>query len=175
MRRAGVRRAGVLAALLAAVAVAAGCGGTSEEDRVRETVAKAAARAEKRDLEGLGRFLDAGFTDGEGRDKAGLLELVSGYLERRRGVVVHVLGCRVLEVDPAGRASVEFEVSLSHGAAEVLRKLIRWSGTYYRFSAGLVRDPAGEWRFAAAAWEEIPLTDLFPESLAVLKELFPDL
>ena len=175
MSRAGRRREGVLAALLAAVALAAGCGGRTDEDRVRETVSKAAARAEKRDLEGLGRFLDAGFASGDGRDKAGTLALVAGYLERRRGVVVHVLACRVDGIDPAGRASVEFEVALSHGAAEVLRKLIRWSGTYYRFAAELVRDAAGEWRFAAADWEEIPLTDLFPESLAVLKELFPDI
>ena len=175
MSRDGRRRAGALAALLALVAVAAGCGGPSEEDRVRETVSKAAARAEKRDLEGLGRYLDAGFESGDGRDKAGTLALVAGHLERRRGVVVHVLGCRVTGIDPAGRASAEFEVALSHGAAEVLRKLIRWSGTYYRFAAELVRDAAGEWRFAAAEWEEIPLTDLFPESLAVLKELFPDI
>lgn len=167
-------RARALAAFLAA-AVAAGCGGPTEEDRVRETVSKAAARAEKRDLEGLGRYLDAGFESGDGRDKDGTLKLVAGYFERRRGVVVHVLGCRVAGIDPAGRATVEFEVALSHGAAEVLRKLIRWSGTYYRFAAELVRDAAGEWRFAAADWEEIPLTDLFPESLAVLKELFPDL
>lgn len=175
MSRDGRRRAGALAALLASVAVAAGCGGPSEEGRVRETVSKAAARAEKRDLEGLGRYLDAGFESGDGRDKAGTLALVAGHLERRRGVVVHVLGCRVTGIDPAGRASAEFEVALSHGAAEVLRKLIRWSGTYYRFAAELVRDAAGEWRFAAAEWEEIPLTDLFPESLAVLKELFPDI
>jgi hypothetical protein len=66
-------------------------------------------------------------------------------------------------------------VSLSHGAAEVLRKLIRLSGEYYRFLAEVRKDSDGQWRFVSAEWSSIGLTDLLPESFEILKELFPDI
>jgi hypothetical protein len=46
---------------------------------------------------------------------------------------------------------------------------------YYRFELELRKDVSGEWRFAYAGWEEIGLGDLLPESLAILRKLFPEL
>ncbi len=175
MSRATAGGLAVLAAFFVVGILAPACGGPSEEDHIREVIEKAAARAEKRDVEGLMRFLAADYEDGEGRDREATARLVAGYLDRYRGVVVHVLGARVGEIAPDGRAPVEFEIALSHGAAEMLRKLIRWSGATYRFEADLRKDERGEWRLVYADWDEIPLAGLFPESLAVLKELFPGL
>jgi len=66
-------------------------------------------------------------------------------------------------------------MSFSHGAAEVLRKLIRYTGEYYRFRFDLDKTGKGEWRFAYAEWQSVDLLDLFPESREILRKLFPDL
>lgn len=173
------RRAGVVAA----VPLAAGllclltsfCGRPSEAARVRELLERSAARAERRDVGGLMDLFAPDYKDFEGRDKAGTVRLVTDHLARYRGVVVHVLGVEVGTIGPDGRTEVTCDVALSHGAAEILRKLIRIGSEYYRFRLELRRDPAGEWRFTYAEWEPIDLADLFPESLTILKKLFPEL
>ena len=164
-----------LPALLGVCLLVHACGGPSAEARIREVLKESAAKAEKRDIPGLLEFLADDYADGEGRDKEATARLVAGYLDRFRGIVVHVLGARVGEPGPDARIGVEFEVVLSHGAAEVLRKLIRVTGEYYRFEAELRQDAHGAWRYTYAAWEPLDLSGLFPESLAILKELFPGL
>ena len=175
MRR---ERAGAVLAALALTALAilaAGCGSPSEEARIRGLLKRAAALAEARELDALRGLFAPDYEDFQGRGVDDTLRLVSGHLDRYRAVVIHLLGARVGGVDPEGRASVEFEVSLSHGAAEVLRKLIRLSGEYYRFLADVRKDGDGQWRFVSAEWSSIGLTDLLPESFEILKELFPDI
>jgi len=164
-----------LAALLGVCLLVQACNGPSAEARIREVLKESAAKAEKRDLAGFMEFLAADYADGDGRDREATARLVAGYLDRFRGIVIHVLGARVGTPGPDGRIGVDFEVVLSHGAAEVLRKLIRVTGEYYRFEAEFRQDARGAWRYTYAAWEPLGLADLFPESLAVLKELFPGL
>ena len=164
-----------LPALLGVCLLIHSCGPPSAEARIREVLKESAAKAEKRDIPGLLEYLADDYSDGNGRDKEATARLVAGYLDRFRGIVVHVLGARVGEPGPDGRIGVAFEVVLSHGAAEVLRKLIRVTGEYYRFEAELRQDARGAWRYTYAAWEPLGLADLFPESLTVLKELFPGL
>ena len=163
------------AALAAALALGMSCAEASDEDLIRELVEEAAARAEERDVEALGALFAADYEDFEGRDAAGTVRLIADHLARRRGVVVHVLGVRVGAVGTDGRAEVESEVALSHGAAEMLRRLVRFGGEYYRFRIEAIRVASGEWRFAYAEWRAVGTVDLFPESLAVLRKLFPDL
>lgn len=173
--RKGRTGAGLAALAFAALAfLATGCGSPSEEGRIRALLKKACALAEERDLVALRPLFSPEYEDFEGRDVDGTVRLVSGHLDRYRSVVVHLLGARVGEIGPDGRASVEFEISLSHGAAEVLRKLIRYSGEYYRFQADVRRSDEGDWLFTYAEWSSIGLADLLPESLEVLRELFPD-
>jgi hypothetical protein len=164
--------AGVLAA---ASGLAVCCGKPSDEARIRELLERSVSLAEKRDVRTLAGLFAPDYRDFEGRDIEGTVGLVTGYLNRYHGVVIHLLGARVELIDPDGGASVECELSLSHGAAEVFRKLIRYAGEYYRFSIGLSKTERGVWRFTYAEWRSIGFTDLLPESLAVLKELFPDL
>jgi hypothetical protein len=64
---------------------------------------------------------------------------------------------------------------LSSGAAEVFRKLIRYAGDYYRISLRLKKSPDAHFQVEFASWESVRLDELLPESLNVLKKLFPDL
>jgi hypothetical protein len=174
MRLAGDPRRAA-AGIILAVILALSCGAPTEESRIRALVKDAAARAEKRDVAGLMRLFAADYRDFQGRDTAGTERLVGDYLGRYRSVIIHPLGIRIGAVDADGTASLECEIVLSHGAAEVLRKLIRVVGEYYRFRMDVRRTGPGEWRFTSAAWESIGLEELFPESLRVLRELFPGL
>lgn len=162
-------------ALAAACLLAAGCGTPSEEARIKEFLKKSVVLAEKREVGALMEHFSPDYSDFEGRDKAGAERLVGDYLGRFRGIVIHLLSARVDGPGPDGRAAVECEMSFSHGAAEVLRKLIRYTGEYYRFRFDLDKTGKGEWRFAYAEWQPVDLLDLFPESREILRKLFPDL
>jgi hypothetical protein len=170
-RSAGFRAA---ALMIAATLLAPACGGgPTREERIRAVLEEAVSRANHRDVAGLMALCGPDYADFEGRDAARTRELVGGYFGRYRGIVIHLLGVRIDPAGPDGRVPVECEVSLSHGAAEVLRKLIRYAGSFYRFRFELRREPRAGWRFASAGWEEIGPAGLFPESLDLLKELFP--
>lgn len=151
------------------------CGKPSEESRIRGVLEEAISRAEKRDLTALMALVAPDYEDFQGRDAAGTQRLVTGYLDRYHGVVLHLLGARIGEPGPDGRVTVECEIVMSHGAAEVLRKLIRFTGEYYRFRIDLRKTETAHWRFAYAEWESIGLDGLFPESLELLRKLFPGL
>jgi hypothetical protein len=173
-------KAGKASFLLALVLAAAGffpsaCGAPSEETRIKEFLKKSVAKAEAKQIGALMESFSPEYSDFEGRDKADTERLIVDYLGRFRGIVIHLLSARVDGPGPDGRAAVECEMSFSHGAAEVLRKLIRYTGEFYRFRFDLNKTGDGEWRFAYADWQSVSLTDLFPESLKILKELFPGL
>lgn len=163
------------AALAAAVLLMPACRTPSEEARIHAVLEEAVARAGKRDVAGLVGLCASDYADFQGRDAARTRDLIGDTLDRNRGVVVHLLGARIGEPGPNGLVPVDCEVSLSHGAAEVLRKLIRYAGSTYRFHFEMRQEPRAGWRFVSAAWEEVGLTGLFPESLDILKELFPGL
>jgi hypothetical protein len=171
------RRVLFAAALSAAAlwAIAASCAAPSEEARIRGTLKEAVSAAEKKDLDALRAYFAPDYSDFEGRDTEGTLRLVTDHLDRYRGIVIHLLGARLEALEPDGRASVTCEISLSHGAAEVLRKLIRYAGEYYRFRIDLQKTGPREWRFVYAEWRSIGLTELSAESLGILKKLFPGL
>lgn len=168
-------RASRLAAALALLGALTACGAPSDESRIRGLLKEAAARAEKRDVARLMELFTPEYRDARGRDRAATARLVQDDLDRYRGVVVHLLGARIGEVRGDGTAAVECEIAVSHGAAEVLRKLIRLTGEYYRFRIEVRRTGASDWGFASAEWESIGLEDLFPESLDLLRKLFPGL
>jgi hypothetical protein len=168
-------RAGAIVVLCAFAAASTGaCRAPSEESRIRDFIKKTTALVEKGHLDPLMDRLADDYADFEGRDKAATVALVRDYLGRG-GIVIHLLGVRVEAIDVGGEASVRAEAMLSSGAAETFRRLIRFAGECYRFDIRLRKDPRGTWQVARAEWETVPLTDLLPESLAVLKKLFPEL
>ena len=166
-------RPGRRAAWLALLAVLAACGSSSEEARIRAFLKDTVALAEKKDLAGVMARLADDYTDFEGRDKAATEALVRDYF-RLSGIVIHTLGTRVDLAGSGDQATVQAEILVSSGAAEVFRRLIRFAGECYRFEARLVRTPGIRWRIAWARWDSVPLSDLFPESLTIMKKLFPD-
>lgn len=164
------------AAALAATALAPlSCGKPSDEAAIGALLREAVARAEKRDVEGLMALFAPDYRDFQGRDPEGTRRLVTEYLDRYHGIVIHLLGTRIAAIGPDGTASAEFELALSHGAAEVLRKLIRYAGEYYHFRVDLRRDGPEAWRFTSAEWRYVDLAGLLPESLEILRKLFPGL
>jgi hypothetical protein len=168
-------RSAAAAALALTAVLSASCRQPSDESRIRGLLERAVALAEKKDAAGLRDLFTPDYKDFQGRDAVGTLGLITGYLDRYRNIVIHLLAARVGEAGPDGLTTVECEVSLSHGAAEILRRLVRYSGEYYSFRMDVRRDGAGEWRFAAAEWRSINLVELSPEALAVLRKLFPGL
>jgi hypothetical protein len=126
---------------------------------------------EDKDTSGLLSFLDEDYKDFENRGKRETEAMVKDYFREYRGIVLHILGTRIDEIR-AGEASVQTEVVLSSGAAEVFRKLFRAFGDFYRFDLKLRKVGEG-WRISYAKWKNIGLNDLFPESLSLLKKIFP--
>jgi len=159
----------IIAAFFAANA---SCRRKSESEVIAGLVAELAVRAEKRDAAGLIAHLAGNFRDGTGRDRERTAALIEEYFSRYRGIVIHVLASRIV-VDGPGSASLETDVSLSSGAAQAFRKLIRFSGENYRFRCRLRKN--GRWLITEAEWEYVPVESLFPESLKLFRELFPNL
>ena len=174
MGKRGVSRKASGIAFLAAAALAVGCGPSSEEARIRAFLKETMALAEKRDLAGVMSRLADGYSDFEGRDKEATRTLLGDHF-RRTGIVIHLLGVRVTPAGPGGQASVEAEAFLSSGAAEVFRRLLSVSGECYRFDVRLSSATGAGWQITWARWESVPMSDLFPESLAALRKLFPGL
>jgi hypothetical protein len=156
---------------LAVVALGLACGPRSDEARLRIFLKETVALAEKKDLAGVMARLADNYLDFEGRDKRGTENLLRGYF-RRTGIVIHILGTRIGAVDADGQASLQAEVLLSSGAAEVFRKLINFAAEYYRFDLRFRRAPATGWLIVSAGWGSVPLAELFPESLSILKNYF---
>lgn len=149
------------------------CAGKSDQQMIQEMVDRIGELAEKRDAAGLTACLDEGYVDFEGRDKAATAEMVSDYFSRYRGIVIHVLSTRIVAIDSGG-AAIQSEVVISSGAAEAFRKLVRFVGEYYRFTCRLVKRD-GDWLVSSAEWQTVETGDLFPESLRILRSIFPDL
>jgi hypothetical protein len=148
------------------------CRQKTESEIIAALMADMAARAEKRDAAGLMACLAGDYRDFEGRDQAQTAAMVEEYFSRYRGIVIHVLASRIV-IEDARNATVETDVSLSSGAAQAFRKLIRFSGENYRFQSRLRKD--GRWLITEAKWENVELAGLFPESIKILRELFPNL
>ena len=156
---------------LAALLILASCARESEEARILKFMNSVGKLVEKKDLSGLLAVLTDDYADFEGRDKKATEALVGDYFQRRFGIVMHLLHTKVGDITAGGEASLETDVVLSSGGAEVLRKIIRFAGDFYRFKLELRNTPEG-WRISRAEWKYLALNDLFPESLPVLKKFF---
>jgi hypothetical protein len=155
---------GVVIALLLAA-----CGGPSEEERLVERFRSLAALAEGEDTAGIMEILSDDYGDFEGRDKAATEDMIRGYFESYRGIVLHVLGVRVADLGDDA-ASLEADVTLSSGAVEALRRLVKIAGRYYRIDVRWIKRD-GAWLVDYAEWREIELGDLLSESRDKLQDI----
>jgi hypothetical protein len=148
------------------------CSSGSEEARIMKLMERVGSLAEKKDLPGLLALLTNDYADFEGRDRTATEALVADHFRRKYGIVVHLLHAKIAGLRPEGTATVETDVVLSSGGAEVLRRIVRFAGEFYKFKLELRKTPGG-WRVGRAEWAPSALNGLFPESLPVLRELFP--
>lgn len=162
-----------LLVLFLAVALVNCGGGKTEEDFIKESIDAIGGAAEDGNASGILSYVSDSYSDYEERTFDDIEKLLQSYLQRySRGIVVNILGLRFGSVGVT-EAEVELEVALSSGAAKVFRKAVRYAGQFYRFRVGMVKE--GEtWVVKKAAWENISMSELFPESLEILKELFPN-
>lgn len=148
------------------------CGPKTDEDRIRELMKEAGRHIEKKDISALMGFLSDDYTDFRGRDKNQTRDMVQTYFREFRGIVVHLLSTRLDGIDP-GEANIRTDAALSSGAAKALRKLVPVSTDNYRFRIELIKTQ-DRWQIRYAEWKHIGIEELFPESLSILKKLFPD-
>jgi hypothetical protein len=148
------------------------CSGKTEEELVIEAVDKIGDYAEDKDINGLLGFISNEYADDEGRTFADIENLVHRYLEMYRGIVVNLLGKKIINLTPPD-AEIEAEVGLSSGAAQLFRKAVSYSGQFYRFKLVLVKEDK-QWKVKKASWENISQADLLPESVEIIQDLFPN-
>jgi len=145
------------------------CGGPSEEERLIDRFKAMADLAEDEDAAGIMDVLSDDYGDFEGRDKAATEDMIRGYFESYRGIVLHVLGARVSDLRD-DEAALEADVTFSSGAVEALRRLVKLAGQYYRIEVRWVKQ-GGVWLAAYAEWREVGLDDLLSESRDKLRNI----
>lgn len=146
------------------------CGGKTDEDLILKLMDRIGSCAEKKDIEGVAANLAYDYSDFEGRDKQKAKEMVEEYFRQYRGIVIHVLSTRIIEIDMP-EASVETEVALSSGAARVFRRLVRFSTENYRLKIDLIKRNE-RWQVQFAEWRYVTFDELFPESLTIFNKIF---
>jgi hypothetical protein len=148
------------------------CSKKTEEELVIEAVEKIGDYAEDMDINGFLSCISDEYADDEERTFEDIENLISQYFAMYRGIAVNLLGKKIIYVTPPD-AEIEAEVGLSSGAAKIFRKAVRYSGQFYRFKLILVKEDE-QWKVKKASWENISQGDLLPESVEIIKELFPN-
>jgi hypothetical protein len=154
-----------------AIVLFTSCAPKNERALILALIDRIGSLVEDKDASGLMNFVEEDYKDFQNRGKKETEGMVKDYFRDYRGIVLHILGTRIDEI-MEGETSVQTEVVLSSGAAEVFRKLFKAFGDFYRFDLKL-RKTGAEWRISYAQWENVGLNDLSPESLSALKKIFP--
>ena len=149
------------------------CQEKTDEELILEMMEDVGEYAEKKDMSSIMINLADDYQDFEGRGRNETQDLINKYFESYRGIAVNVLSSRIDEIRSL-EASIQTEVAFSSGAAKVLRKLARYSTENYRLKIKLVKRD-DRWQIQHAEWRYVTLKELFPESLSILKKIFPDL
>jgi hypothetical protein len=158
---------------LALLVFVTSCSGPkTDEELIQERVEEVGRCVEKKDLESLMGFLAQDYSDHKGRDRIQTRDMVLSYFDQFRGIVVHILSTRIDEIT-SPEASLQIDAAISSGRARALRKLIGVSIDNYRFKIKLIKQD-NRWLIGHAEWKPIGIDELFPESLSILKKLFPD-
>jgi hypothetical protein len=159
--------------MLSAFVLSSSCHKKSEEEALIDFVNMLGRLAEDKNIEAMMAYFADDFSDFEGRTKTGVRSLLESYYSGRTGIVIHILSTKI-ETLEAGQATIQTEVAVSSGGAEALRRLVKVSPDNYRIRAELVRAEEA-WQIHYAEWTSVELSELFPESLSLLKKIFPHL
>lgn len=149
------------------------CGEKSDKMLILELMEKAGQFIEEKDAESLMQFVAEDYVDFRGRNKSETENMVKQYFLDFQEIVTHILSTKVDEIT-LGEATIRTDVLVSSGGAQLFRKFVKFAGDYYRITARLVKRD-GIWFLQYAEWEYISLDTLFPESVSILKKIFPNL
>jgi hypothetical protein len=149
------------------------CGEKSDKMFILELMDKAGQFIEQRDAEGLMLLIADDYLDFHGRSKRETEDMVKQYFLDYQGIVTHVLSTKIDEIT-LREATIRTDILVSSGGAQLFRKLVKFAGDYYRVTAKLVKRDEN-WLLQYAEWEYISLDTLFPESVTILKKIFPNL
>jgi ketosteroid isomerase-like protein len=170
--RRGRNAAAVLLAASLAACFSFSCHERTSQEEIAAVLADLAACVEDKDADGLVAHLADDYRDGDGRDRAATRAMAEGYFSRFRGIKIKLLSSRIA-VAADNTAEAQADVSFFSGVASALRKAVGFSGENYRVTCLFRRLDA--WKMTEASWVYVPLEGLFPESLDILRGLFPDL
>ena len=148
------------------------CSTSSGRSDVEELIYSAVSAAEERDVEKFMKIISIEYLDEEERTKADIREKVKTYLNRFRGISVNILNIKTVEKGNDNEVVIT-EINFSHGLGKMLSKVIRSYGESYRFRLDMTRRARG-WVVKQAEWEWMSIEELYPESIKVLRELFPN-
>jgi hypothetical protein len=148
------------------------CAPKTDEDNIRELMKEAGRHIENKEIADLMDLLSDDYSDFRGRNKIQTEGMVRTYFLEFRGIVVHMLGMRIDEMDQR-KATIRMDAALSSGAAKALRKLMPISTDNYRFHIRLAKTQ-DRWLIQYAEWKHVGIEELFPESLSLLKKIFSD-
>jgi hypothetical protein len=149
------------------------CGEKSEKMVILELMEKAGQYIEKKDVSELMMFVAEDYRDFQERDKKRTEEMAKHYFLEYQRISVHVLSTKIDEI-VLDEASVQTDVLVSSGEAQLFRKFVEYAGDFYRIRAKL-KKREGVWMLHYAEWTHINLEDLLPESVSLLKKIFPKL
>ena len=149
------------------------CQEKTDEELILQMMDDVGKYAEKKDMASIMMNLADDYHDFEGRGKKETQDMINKYYERYRGIAINVLSSRIDQIQ-SQEASIQTEVAFSSGAAKVFRKLIRYSTENYRLKIKLIKRN-DRWQIQYAEWRYVTLNELFPESLSILRKIFPDL
>ena len=149
------------------------CGEKSEEDVILDLMEEVGEHVENKNSEILLTYFAEDYEDFQGRNKSQTRAMINQYFQDFHGIVSHVLSTQIDEVTSI-EASIQTDVLLSSGGAKLFRKFVKYAGDCYRVKAQLVKRE-GLWQLQYAEWSYIGLEDLFPESVSILKKIFPNL
>jgi len=147
------------------------CGKKSDKDIILDMMKEVGKYVEDKDTENLSRFISEDYIDFQGRNKSQTEAMINQYFQDFHGIVSHVLSTHIEDVTPE-EASIQTDVLVSSGGAKLFRKFVKYAGDYYRIKVRLVKRE-DRWQLKYAEWAHIQLEDLFPDSMSILKKIFP--
>jgi len=148
------------------------CSTSSGRSEIEETIYSAVSAAEERDVGKFMKIISIEYLDDEERTKADIGKKIETYLNRFRGISVNILNIRTVN-ESMNSAEVITEISFSRGLGKIFSKIVNSYGEVYRFNISMSHR-SKNWVVKSAEWNWMSIDELFPESIKVLRELFPN-
>ena len=161
----------LLAVIIILGSIVVNCTHKRDEDIFAGLMKEMIEKAEKKDMTGLMFYFDEDYSDFQGRGKKETREFLLRYLNNYSNPVIHVLGTKI-DSATLSEADIQTEIAISSGAAKLIRKLVKISLDNYRLKIHFVHSDSG-WKVSYAEWRYLSIDELYPESYALLKKIFP--